>query len=120
MNKASERAWTAIQEEQRRDRMLRKISKIAWTVVGVIVLAFALVYSIAVAQMVKSAMMGALPWMTLTGVTFPLVIVLGTVSLFIATLSTIGIFVRMRTSSMNEIQLRLAALEELLSKSEER
>jgi hypothetical protein len=33
----------------------------------------------------------------------------------IATLSTIGIFLRLRTSSLAEIQLRLAALEAMLS-----
>jgi len=34
----------------------------------------------------------------------------------IATLSTIGIFLRLRTASLIEIQLRLAALEEILTR----
>jgi hypothetical protein len=33
----------------------------------------------------------------------------------IATVSTIGVFVRMRAASLHEIQLRLAALEDLLA-----
>jgi hypothetical protein len=32
----------------------------------------------------------------------------------VATLSTIGIFLRLRTASLTEIQLRLAALEDVL------
>lgn len=44
----------------------------------------------------------------------PLVVVLGTISLLIATLSTVGIFFRLRTASLAEIQLRLAALEDVL------
>jgi hypothetical protein len=43
------------------------------------------------------------------------VISLGMLSVLIATVTTIGMFVRMRTASLHEIQLRLAALEELLA-----
>jgi hypothetical protein len=35
--------------------------------------------------------------------------------LVVATLSTIGIFLRMRTATLSEIQLRLAALESMLA-----
>jgi hypothetical protein len=43
-------------------------------------------------------------------------IVLGALAVLIATLSTIGIFLRLRTASLIEIQLRLAALEEILTR----
>ena len=43
-------------------------------------------------------------------------IVLGVLSVLIATLSTVGMFLRQRTASLAEIQLRLAALEELLTR----
>ena len=36
------------------------------------------------------------------------------ISLLIGTLSTVGIFLRLRTASLGEVQLRLAALEEML------
>ena len=36
-------------------------------------------------------------------------------SVLVATVSTIGVFIRMRTSSLHEIQLRLAALEDMLA-----
>jgi len=45
----------------------------------------------------------------------PLVWVLGTISFLIAILSTVGVFMRFRTASLGEIQLRLAAVEEMLS-----
>jgi hypothetical protein len=44
----------------------------------------------------------------------PFLITLGVLSLLVATLSTIGIFLRLRTASLSEIQLRLAAREDLL------
>jgi hypothetical protein len=45
----------------------------------------------------------------------PLLTVVGMLSALVATLSTIAIFLRLRTSSLSEIQLRLAALEDILS-----
>jgi hypothetical protein len=46
----------------------------------------------------------------------PLVAVIGFVSLLVAVLSTVGVFLRLRTASLSEIQLRLAALEGMLLK----
>jgi hypothetical protein len=40
-------------------------------------------------------------------------------SLLVAGLSTVGIFLRLRTARLAEIQLRLAALEEMLAKAPE-
>jgi hypothetical protein len=40
---------------------------------------------------------------------------LWTVCLLVATLTTVGVFLRLRTSSLSEIQLRLSALEEMLA-----
>jgi hypothetical protein len=45
----------------------------------------------------------------------PLFDVLWKLSLLVAGLSTVGIFLRLRTASLSEIQLRLAALEELVA-----
>lgn len=45
----------------------------------------------------------------------PLVWVLGTVSLLVATLSTVGVFLRFRTATLGEIRLRLTALEQMVS-----
>jgi len=60
-------------------------------------------------------MVGALPWATVFAAAMPLVIVLGLLSVLVATLSTIGIFLRLRAASLAEIQLRLAALEDMIA-----
>jgi hypothetical protein len=58
---------------------------------------------------------GAVPWITVMGSAMPLVDVLWKLSLLVAAVSTVGIFLRLRTASLTEIQLRLAALEEMLA-----
>jgi uncharacterized membrane protein len=45
----------------------------------------------------------------------PFIIVLGVLSVLVGTLSTVGIFLRLRTASLVDIQLRLAALEDMLA-----
>jgi cytochrome bd-type quinol oxidase subunit 2 len=112
---ASERAWALIDEEKKRDRFLRKVSRIAWVITFVIVAIFTVMIGIQVAQMIKVVGAGAAPLMAVVGVAIPLVVVLGFLALLIATLSTVGIFLRLRTASLTEIHLRLATLEEMLS-----
>jgi uncharacterized BrkB/YihY/UPF0761 family membrane protein len=107
--------WAAIDDEKRRDRFIRRISIAAWSVTLLLILLLAILVCISEAQMVKAVLAGELPWMTVLGVAMPLIIVLGIVSLLIATLSTVGVFLRMRTTTLGEIQLRLAALEQILA-----
>ncbi|MGE5101598.1 MAG: hypothetical protein ACM3SX_16575 [Deltaproteobacteria bacterium] len=107
--------WSAIDDEKRRDRFIRRVSIAAWSVTFLLILLLAVLVGISEAQMVKAVLAGALPWMTVLGVAMPLIIVLGIVSLLIATLSTVGVFLRMRTTTLSEIQLRLAALEQMLA-----
>ena len=45
----------------------------------------------------------------------PLFTTLLMLSVLIATLSTVAIFLRLRTATLSEIQLRLAALEDMLA-----
>lgn len=108
-------AWGMIEKEKRRDRFIRRVSFTAWTVTFLIALAFTVMVGAQVAEEAKAARVGAVTWYAVFGTAMPLVIVLGFLSLLIATLSTVGIFLRLRTASLAEIQLRLAALEEMLS-----
>jgi hypothetical protein len=112
---ASEKAWTLIEEEKKRDRFLRKVSRVAWVITFVIVAVFTVMVGIQVAQIVRALGVGVVPFMAVVGAAMPLVIVLGFLALLIATLSTVGIFLRLRTASLTEIHLRLAALEEMLT-----
>ena len=52
--------------------------------------------------------------------TMPLIAVTGVLSVLIATVSTVGVFLRLRTASLAEIQVRLAALEQMLLEGEVR
>jgi hypothetical protein len=112
---ASKEAWDMIDKEKQRDRLIRRVSVTAWTVTFVIVLIFTVLTGISVAEMMKGAMAGALPWITVLGSAVPLFTTLLMLSVLIATLSTVGIFLRLRTASLSEIQLRLAALEDMLA-----
>lgn len=100
-----------IDREKQRDRLIRRVSVVAWTVTFVIVLIFTVLTGISVAEMVK----GALPWITVLGSAIPLFTTLLMLSVLIATLSTVAIFLRLRTATLSEIQLRLAALEDMLA-----
>ena len=113
--------WALIENEKRRDRFIRRVNIAAWVTTFVIVLIVAAMTGASVLQMVKLQNVGAVPWMTVMASAMPLVDVLWKLSLLVATLSTVVIFLRLRTASLTEIQLRLAALEEMLaSKSDER
>ena len=114
---ASNKVWEAIENEKRRDRFIKRVSVAAWTTTFVLVAIMAVMVGFQVAQMARGAMVGALPWISVVGMAMPLVIVLGLLSVLVAALSTIGIFLRMRTASLAEIQLRLAALEDMISRS---
>jgi hypothetical protein len=111
----SAEAWAVVEQERRRDRFVRRVSKVAWSVAFVILLLFGLVTGLQVAGIVAGYFAGTMPLIMVLGAVIPFVVVAGFLSVLIATLSTVGIFLRQRTASFAEIQLRLAALEEMLS-----
>jgi RNA polymerase sigma factor (sigma-70 family) len=111
---ASGKVWEAIENEKRRDRLIRRVSVMAWAITFFFVAVLAVMVCAQVVEFAKGAMAGALPWATVFAAAMPLVIVLGLLSVLVATLSTIGIFLRLRTASLTEIQLRLAALEDMI------
>jgi hypothetical protein len=112
---ASQNVWPGIENERRRDRLVRKVAVAAWSVTGALVLLLGVAVGLQVALVARAAVAGALPWTAVFGVAMPFIIVLGILSVLIATLATIGVFLRLRTASLADIQLRLAALEEMLS-----
>jgi fumarate reductase subunit C len=111
----AERIWAAIENEKRRDRFIRRVATAAWSVTFALLLILGVFAGLSVGQMVRAAMAGQLPWMSAFGIALPFVVVCGVVSLLIATLSTVGVFLRMRTTTLNEVQARLAALERMLA-----
>jgi hypothetical protein len=111
---AAESARAIIEKEKRLDRLVRRVCVAAWSVTFVIVLLFTAMIGAQVAPMFKAFEADALPFSVVVGSAMPLIVIVGFLSLLIATLSTVGIFLRMRTASLAEIQLRLAALEDML------
>jgi hypothetical protein len=107
-------AWDIIENEKRRDALIRRACIVAWSVTFGMVLLLAAVLSPAAVQMVRGAMSGDLPWITAAGTLFPLIDVLWKLSLLVATLTTVGVFLRLRSASLADIQLRLAALEQMI------
>jgi hypothetical protein len=110
----SDRAWAHIETERRRDRFVRRVCVAAWTATFVVALVFAAFVAVPVFQMVRLVQVGAMTWAGVVGAAMPFLGVLWTLCLLIAALSTVGVFLRQRTASLAEIQLRLAALEDML------
>jgi hypothetical protein len=115
VSRASTNAWELIDKEKRRDLVLRRISIVAWSVTFFIVLVVAVIIGQQVALTMKRVDVGVAPADAVYWAALPLVAVVGVLSVLIATLSTIGIFLRLRTASLTEIRLRLAALEDLIA-----
>jgi len=111
----SEKVWAVIEREKRRDQLVRRVSVGAWSVTGGAVMIFGAVTGVEVWRMVRLATEGLATWPEVFPSVMPVVAVVGALSLLVATLSTVGIFLRLRTASLSEIQLRLAALEEMIA-----
>ena len=113
---AADRTWALIDNEKRRDRFIRRVNIAAWTTTFVVVLVIAVLVGLQVAALARAHMLGLESWSMVIASAMPLLDVLWKLSLLVAALSTVGIFLRLRTASLTEIQLRLAALEEMLAK----
>lgn len=113
----TDRAWEAIEQERRRDRLIKRVSIAAWSATFVIVLLLVIATAIQVSSMAQFIGGGKLGLMAGFAAAQNTLIMLGALAVLIATLSTVGIFLRLRTTSLHEIQLRLAALEETLTTS---
>ncbi|HSA54991.1 MAG TPA: hypothetical protein VLE53_04765 [Gemmatimonadaceae bacterium] len=107
--------WALVEREKRRDRALRRVSVGAWSITFILLLLLAVAVGMQVSQMLQAVSAGVIPLTAVFWSAMPLISVLGILSVLIGTLSTVGIFLRLRTASLTEIQLRLAALEEMLA-----
>jgi hypothetical protein len=119
-NSTTDRTWALIDEEKRRDQSLRKIAKTAWIVAVTVVVVYGTVTAIQVWEMMQGFLGGMLPMSTAAAMATPFLISLGLLSVLVATVTTIGTFMRLRTTSLHEIQLRLAAIEEMIATRSER
>jgi hypothetical protein len=114
-----EAAWAAIERDKQRDRLVRRVCVGAWGVTLLTLLAYAVVVGIEVGHQIRLTLVGMVPLEVVLRAFIPLLLVVGALALLVATLSTVGIFLRLRTASLAQIQLRLAALEEILARRDE-
>jgi len=104
-----------IDGEKKRDRLVRRVCFIAWGVTLTVMLVFAGIVGAEVAQTIKYARAGLANTYSVFTAAIPLLGVVGATSLLLALVSTAAVFLRFRTASLADIQLRLAALEAVLS-----
>ena len=112
---SSQDAWALVDREKRLDRFFRRVAIAAWSVAVLIMLIFTVLFAFQLAELMRGVTDGNLPWLVVFGSAVPFVIVVGCFSVLVATLATIAIFLRLRTASLTEIQVRLAALEEMIA-----
>ena len=112
--------WLLIDAEKRRDRLVRGLCVAAWSVTFVLVLLFAAMTGVPVMHTYRLAAVGAANWSEVVAAAMPFFAAVWTLCLLVATLTTVGMFLRMRTASLAEIQLRLAALEGMIGAGDER
>jgi hypothetical protein len=115
MDAGTEGVWTAIEDEKRRDRLVRRAAVTAWSVTFLLLAVLGVLIGATAANMMRAVRVGAMQWMVVAAQVTPFIIILCVVALLIAALSTVGVFLRMRTTTLSEIQLRLAALEHMLA-----
>jgi hypothetical protein len=110
----SNSAWDAIEQSRRFDRFVRRACIAAWTGALVAVLGYGALVVAQIVHLLRLAAVGGIMTIAALEEAKPLLIIIGVISLLIATLTTLGIFMRQRAVSLSEIQLRLAALEDML------
>ena len=106
--------WNAIEKERSRDRIVRRASMIAWAITFIALAAFSIICIQHILLEKRRVAVGVDSSLALYDAALPLVATIGVLSTLVATLCTVGVFLRLRTASLSEIQLRLAALEEML------
>jgi hypothetical protein len=106
-----------IERERDRDRLIRRVSIAAWSITLVIVLLLVGANAYQASRMYLLVGGGRIGLISALAAAQNTLVVLGALAVLIGTLTTIGIFLRLRTASLHEIQLRLAALEETLTTS---
>ena len=109
-----EQARELIEQERQRDARVRRIAKVAWIGALTCLLIYALPVIMVFVRALRLRAVGEIRPEVVILSLMPFVQAAGLLSVLVATLATIGIFVRMRTASLEEIRLRLAALEEMI------
>lgn len=109
--------WALIEKENKKDRIIKRISKAGWTVTLLVLLLFLVFTVIEFIHAYKMYVSGRVLYQNVVDTLIPFLITLGTIGLIVAILGTIGMFLRLRTTSLLEVQQRLTNLEKVLSEN---
>lgn len=109
-----ERVWQLMEAEKRRDRILQRIGLTAWTLTLGALLFTALGIAANVWWAIQAYQDGQVGVSIIFREAMPLVWAVGGVSLLVAVLATVGMFLRLRAASLDEIRVRLSALEGMI------
>ena len=108
-------AWDAVERERRLDRLVRRICVAAWTATFILMLGYGFLVGRQVLHTMRLQEVGLATTEAVYAAAVPLGLALGVLALLAAALSTVGVFLRFRTAALAEIQVRLAALEGMLT-----
>ena len=111
---ATSRAWEVVENEKERNRLLARASVIAWSIALGVAAVYAILSVVEIVNIAEINLGYGVPIIEILPMVRPTVGVLGAMILVIAVLGSAALFLRMRTVSLNELQLRLAALEDVL------
>ncbi len=111
----NDRIWKLIEAEKGRDRMLQRVSTGAWILTFVALFFAAVIVGINIWWATRLYMLGIEEIVVVFRQAMPLVWIVGAVSLLVAVLSTAALLLRFRAASLDEIRLRLAAVEQMLT-----
>ncbi len=115
VNENQNALWDIIEREKRRDNMIKWVSRIAWSIT-LIVLTIFLVFTIQDYSTALGRYQSGLVARSEVRLTvIPFLQVSGSLALIVGILATVGMFLRLRTTSMLEIQQRLANLEQMIT-----
>ncbi len=119
MNKINETTndpvWEMIGKEKKKDNKLKIVSRVAWGTTLLVLMVFLLFTVMDFTKQIDLYHKGIVPYEGVLKTFVPFLIILGSLSLIIAIISTVGTFLRLRTTSLLEIQQRLSNLEEMIT-----
>jgi len=107
--------WGLVKAERNRDRIIQGMSVGAWIVTFLVLMFLSVVIGMETWTTLRLVLEGVLGFSAVIQTLMPLALIVGTVSLLVATLSTVGVFLRFRRATLGEIRLRLTALEQRVS-----
>ena len=106
--------WEMIDREKKKDIFVNRVSKISWGVTLVALIAALVFFGIELSSTMGLYKRGVVAYADVLNIIFTMVKLVGIFGFIIAIISTVGVFLRLRTTSLLEIQQRLANLEQMV------